>query len=176
MEQPTIHLARRLALGFAVLWAVAGATPAAGQVDPDADGDGVADAADQCGDTEPGDVVDVEGCSVCPCDQTVAGDAWASHDDYVACVSAEARARRAAKTLKRRAMRLMIRRARKATCGDEDLARCCVYARLDDEADVSVGQCRIMTIDACAALGEREDLDWVEDMDAGSCTPNPCLF
>jgi hypothetical protein len=34
----------------------------------DADGDGVADASDQCADTPAGDLVGDTGCSVCPCD------------------------------------------------------------------------------------------------------------
>jgi hypothetical protein len=176
MEQTTIRLARRLALALAVLWVVAGAASAAAQVDPDEDGDGVVDTLDECNDTPEGDLIDAQGCSVCPCDATAAGDPWASHDAYVACVMDEAKARREAKTMKRREMRNVIRRARKATCGDQALTRCCVYAHLDDTADVSVGQCRIMTVDACEEMGLREDLDWVEDVEGGSCTPNPCLF
>ena len=176
MEQNTIRFARRLAFGLAVLWAVAGAAPAAGQVDPDSDGDGVADAVDQCPDTDPGDLVDDVGCSVCPCDAPVDADAWASHDDYVACVTGAAKVRRADGSMKRKDMRNAIKRARKATCGNADLTRCCVYAHIDDNADVNVGQCRITTVDACDALSQRDDLDWVEDADAGSCTPNPCLF
>lgn len=176
MEQNTIRFARRIALASAVLWAVSGAVPAFGQVDPDTDGDGVTDATDQCADTEPGDLVDPVGCCVCPCDGTTAGDPWTSHDEYVACVTAEAKVRRAEKTMKRLEMRTTIRRARKATCGDDTLTRCCVYAHLDDNADVNMGQCRVTTIDACDALGSREDLDWVEDVDGGSCAPNPCVF
>lgn len=51
----------------------------------DADGDGVDDAADQCADTVPGDVVDATGCSIaqyCPCDND-----WKNHGKYVSCVS-----------------------------------------------------------------------------------------
>ncbi len=176
MEQTAIRLVRRLAVGFAMLWVLAGATPVAGQTAADADGDGVADAADQCTDTPAGDLVDDAGCSVCPCDAPVDGDAWTSHDAYVACVTTAVKARRAAHTMSRKEMRSEIRRARKATCGNEALTRCCIYAHLDENAEVNVGQCRIMTPDACDGLTNRSDLDWVEDVDVGSCTPNPCLF
>jgi len=176
MEQHTLRIVvRRLVIGFAVLCALAAAAPAAAQV-ADGDDDGVADDVDQCTDTPAGDLVDATGCSVCPCDETAAGDAWTSHDDYVGCVTAEAKARRKAHTLKRRAMKLAIQRARKATCGNEALTRCCIYAHLDDEAEVNVGQCKLMSPDACDALSERDDLDYVEDAEGGSCTPNPCLF
>jgi hypothetical protein len=166
----------RLALAFAVLCALAGAAPAAAQVDPDEDTDGVTDAADLCPETPVDDFVDPDGCSICPCDEDANGDAWTSHEAYVACVATEARARRAARTLKRKAMRAAIKRARKAACGNEELTRCCVYAQLDDEAEVNFGQCRVTTVDACDDLSLREDLDWVEDMGSGSCTPNPCEF
>ena len=176
MEQHTLRVVvRRLVIGFAVLCALAAAAPAAAQV-ADEDGDGVADEVDQCTETPAGDFVDPTGCSVCPCDETAAGDPWASHDDYVACVAAEAKSRRADHILKKHAMKLAIQRARKATCGNEALTRCCIYAHLDDDAEVTVGQCKVMTPDACDALSDRDDLDYVEDADAGSCTPNPCLF
>ena len=50
----------------------------------DCDGDGVADASDQCPDTAFGDVANASGCGIkqfCPCDGQ-----WASRSNYVACV------------------------------------------------------------------------------------------
>jgi hypothetical protein len=89
-------------------------------------------------------------------------------------VSAEARARRRAGTMKRKEMLAAVKRARKSTCGNPNLTRCCVYAHLDDTASVNVGQCRMISPDACTAL--LDQVDWAEDVDVGSCTPNPCQF
>src|SRR4029077_1983480 len=72
------------------------AAPPAAAIVPtvdDADGDGVADTVDACPDTPARDLVDANGCSVCPCDQTADGAAWSSHADYVRCVVGEARRR-----------------------------------------------------------------------------------
>lgn len=176
MTSDRIWFACRLALASAMLWAVTGAAPAYGQVDPDTDADGVVDSLDQCPDTEPEELVDAVGCDVCACDGPNDVESWTSHEQYVGCVITEAKARRAAKTIKRPHMRQMIKRARKATCGNENLTRCCVYAHLDDEAEVNMGVCRVVTIDQCDNLSMREDLDWVEDLDMGSCSPNPCQF
>lgn len=51
---------------------------------PDADGDGVPDNLDQCPGTEPGAIVDAQGCSIaqlCPCDAP-----WRNHAEYIGCV------------------------------------------------------------------------------------------
>jgi hypothetical protein len=51
----------------------------------DADDDGVPDNEDQCLGTDPGDVVDENGCSVdqlCPCNNN-----WRNHGEYVVCVA-----------------------------------------------------------------------------------------
>lgn len=142
------------------------------QVGPvDADGDGVVDGVDQCEETPAGDLVDSEGCSVCPCEETAEGDDWASHEDYVRCVAGEAKRRRLERTLRRKDMRAAIKRAKRATCGNPALTVCCVYASEDDE----VGQCRVLTVDRCDALWEQSDND-VEDMGPGSCQPNPCAY
>ena len=85
--------AMRLVLLLALLLA---ATVPAAAVEPtadDADGDGVADAADACPDTPAGDLVDPNGCSTCPCEASVDGSAWDSHGVYVRCVVQEARQR-----------------------------------------------------------------------------------
>ena len=176
MKQSSMHALRHAAIAFAVMWTMASAWPAAAQVeDPaDLDGDGVVDTLDQCLDTPPEDLIAADGCSVCPCDETTAGDPWVSHDAYVGCVAGEAHARRQAGTMRRREMRAAIRRARRSTCGDAALTRCCVYVHLDDMADVNVGQCRMIGPDECDALADQ--VDWSEDVGGGSCNPNPCLF
>src|SRR5262245_17781905 len=124
----------RLALVLSLLLAAAAPALALDPSADDADGDGVADAVDACPDTPGGDLVDQDGCSVCPCDATVNGDAWASHGDYVRCVVQEARQRVQGHVATKRAMRAALRTARRSTCGSSALTRCCVYA--DDDADV----------------------------------------
>jgi len=71
-------------------------------------------------------------------------------------------------------MRTAIRAARRSTCADQQLTRCCVYA----DFDTDVGQCRLMTADACDALDERLfEMDGAaDDEGGGSCLPNPCVF
>ena len=145
------------------------ATVARGQVAPtDVDGDGVEDSIDECTDTEPGDMVDADGCSVCPCEETADGDESSSHDAYVQCVAAEAKHRRRKHMIKRKAMRALIKQAKVAACGSEELTRCCTYTGDDD----TVGACKVMTVDKCDALWEESD--YVDDAGPGSCTPNPC--
>ncbi len=39
-----------------------------------------------------------------------------------------------------------------------------------------MGDCRLMTAEACDALDDDERIDWAEDEDNGSCLPNPCVF
>jgi len=55
----------------------------------DTDGDGVADAIDQCPGTPPGAIVDASGCSLAqlvPCDGPLSGGAWKNHGQYVSAV------------------------------------------------------------------------------------------
>ena len=94
MKQSSTHALRHAAIAVAVMWTMASAWSAAAQVeDPaDMDGDGVVDTVDQCLDTPPEDLIAADGCSVCPCDETPAGDLWTSHDAYVGCVTIEAHA------------------------------------------------------------------------------------
>jgi hypothetical protein len=165
----------RLAASFAVtLLAAALAVPATARpLAEDLDGDGVADAADACPDTE-GDLVDADGCSVCPCAETLDGDSWRSHDDYVACVVAAARAQKAARRGSRRAIRQAVRRAKRSTCGDDGRTRCCIYPDDPDlDADTIVGRCRTTTVDECDRIADDHD---AEDAGPGSCTPNPCVY
>ena len=162
-----LRTVRYAALVLALLMAFA-AQAVAQQVDADSDGDGVVDALDNCDDTPPGDLVDADGCSVCPCDATVNGDDWGSHRDYVRCVASAARSRFKIGALRPRDMRVVVKRARRSTCGNAELTRCCIYAE-----DADVGTCRMMPPDACDALSDHED---AEDEGGGSCVPNPCEF
>jgi hypothetical protein len=133
----------------------------------DDDGDGVDDAVDECIDTPPGDMVDAAGCSVCDCDGTAAGAAWASHAAYLRCVVHEAKARHAAGRLARRAYRAQLRHARASTCGNDALTRCCVH-----RTDGAAGHCRIVGWAACDA--DTLHVFDASDEDSGSCLPSPC--
>ena len=158
----------RTLLVLALLMAFA-ARGSAQVADVDTDGDGVLDSLDQCDDTPPGDLVDADGCSICPCDETPDGDDWPSHGEYVRCVAKEARTRVHSHALRPRDMRAAVKRARKSTCGNAALTRCCVWE--DENSDT--GTCRVMSPDACDELSYRAD---AEDEGSGSCTPNPCVF
>src|SRR5205814_8843506 len=122
-----------------------------------------------CDDTPPGDLVDADGCSICPCETTADGDDWGSHRDYVRCVVDATRSRVQIGALRAREMRATVKRARRSTCGNAELTRCCVYT--DEDADV--GSCRMMRPDACDAFSDRMDAE-VEG--SGSCVLNPCEF
>jgi hypothetical protein len=112
--------------------------------------------------------------ALCPCDGPAEEAGWASHGDYVACVAREVRQQQLGGLLRAKQMRALIRAARRSTCGDRELTRCCVYG--DSEADV--GQCRLMSPKACDALDERlfERDGAADDEGSGSCLPNPCVF
>jgi hypothetical protein len=116
----------------------------------DSDGDGVPDEVDSCPDTPAGDLVDATGCSVCPCEVS-----WSSGRAYLRCVRAAVKRHTLDGTLGRAAARLALRHARLSTCGRAGLTRCCVRSR-----------CRLMAPARCASDAE--------DLDVGSCTPNPC--
>jgi hypothetical protein len=109
---------------------------------------------------------------VCSCETMIDGSAWSSRADYVACVAAEARRLRAVGAIRAREMRAAIRAAKRSTCGNPNLVRCCVYANDDAE----VGRCRMMSEDACDELSESMETGAAEDEGAGSCLPNPCVY
>ena len=164
----------RLLLVAASLSAVVLARPVlAGTID-DLDEDGVADDVDVCLDTPAGDLVGTEGCSVCLCDGPTGELTWSSRQEYLVCVITEVRARKRAGTMSRKEARLATKNARKASCGDVALTRCCIYPSDQGDAETIVGQCKITTVDHCAQLSDQ--LDWAEDADPGSCLPNPCIF
>ena len=172
MRPTPLHRTSALSLGaLAVAAALALAAPA---LAVDDDGDKVDDAVDQCVDTPPGDLVDETGCSVCPCDLRADGSEWSSHLEYLACVVDAAKQLRHAKKIGRKTARAAIRASRKSSCGNAQLTRCCIYPDDADQLDTVVGQCRLMTVDDCDALSATHD--FVEDADAGSCLPNPCVF
>jgi hypothetical protein len=129
----------------------------------DADRDGVMDDADACPDSPMYELVDDEGCSVCDCD-----DDWSSRGAYTRCVYDEVHARRADKRLTRKEARLVVKAVRNSTCGFENKVRCCLMFSEKPE-----GMCRIMDELRCdeALLGAAV----VEDLDSGSCFPNPCV-
>ena len=146
-----------------------------GAIADDDDQDGVADELDACIDTPSGDITAADGCSVCPCEGPADGSSWGSHDGYLKCVADAIRVRKHDRTMSRKAARNALRIARKATCGNEALTRCCIFPSDQTEAsDTVVGKCRIMSVDQCDELTNR--LDWAEDADPGSCLPNPCVF
>lgn len=150
--------------------------PVRAQSEPadDLDQDGVMDDVDECEDTPLGDLIDAVGCSRCPCDESLDEEPWASHESYVACVVTEAKHMRRAHELTRKQKRQAVKRAKRSTCGTEELTRCCVYPDdYDPDAESITGDCRIMTADECFALGDRAD---AEDEGSGSCNPNPCVY
>ncbi len=110
--------------------------------------------------------------AACPCDAAADGAAWASHGEYVACVVSAARQLRTDGMLRPRQMHAAIRTARQSTCGNLSLTRCCVYQSDDDD----VGRCRMMSPDACDALDSQMENGEADDMDSGSCLPNPCAL
>ena len=127
----------------------------------DADQDGVADEIDACPDTAPYDMVDAAGCPVCDCED------WGSRSEYLRCVFDEVHARRADESLTRKAARLVVKAARSSTCGYPTKIRCCLMIH-----EKSTGMCRIMDELRCDDVLLGGD---VEDLDSGSCFPNPCV-
>lgn len=165
----------RLLLVAASLSAVMLARPVLAGTIEDLDEDGIADDLDTCLDTPPADLVDADGCSVCPCEGPSDGqESWSTRQEYQRCVAEEVRARKRAGLLTRKEARAAIKNARKASCGDVALTRCCIYPSDQDDAETIVGQCKVTTVDHCDQLSDQ--LDWAEDADPGSCLPNPCIF
>jgi hypothetical protein len=170
-----LHRSRSLAAVLAMLFSLVFAWAAAGQTpDVDDDLDGVMDSADLCLDTPPGDLVGADGCSLCPCEGSADGNAWTSHRDYVACVGTTAKQMKLAHLITRKEMKAAVKAAKRSSCGSATVTRCCVYTDLFGDAEVVEGRCRLISEDACLELDAQVDL--AEDIGAGSCLPNPCLF
>ncbi len=151
-----------LAAPFATGGAWAQALPA------DADRDGVPDGIDACPDSAPYELVDATGCSVCDCDDDATGEPWASRSAYMRCILDELRARRTDNRISRADARLALTAARSSSGGNENKVRCCIM--FPGKAD---GICRVMDELRCdgTTLGASD----VEDLDSGSCFPNPCV-
>lgn len=164
----------KLLLLTAAFGAVLLARPVLAGTAEDLDEDGVADDVDACLDTPTGDLVKDDGCSVCPCEGPAEDQPWASRQEYQQCVAVEVRARKRAGLMNRRAARAAVKTARKASCGDAALTRCCIFPDDDSDADTIVGQCKVVSVERCEQLSDQ--LDWAEDADPGSCVPNPCVF
>jgi hypothetical protein len=66
-----------------------------------------------------------------------------------------------------------MRVARRSTCGNIVLTRCCVY----QDYFAEVGTCRITTVESCDAIDDRlsEGDGGADDEGPGSCAPNPCV-
>ena len=134
----------------------------------DQDVDGVLDDVDQCPNTAGLDLIYqtgglVPGCSVCPC-----GAAWASHDAYVSCVTAEANSRYLAGTLLSEQRTAVLLHAQNSTCGNPTVIRCCAWK----STKPGLGTCAIMAPTDCVArkLKVRRVGNW----GSGFCYYNPC--
>ena len=136
----------------------------------DEDIDGVADGTDLCSGTpildivyQSTDLMHPRGCVVCRCDA-----AWASHDAYVSCVTAEANRRYQAGIVSLDQRTALITHGQNSTCGDVTVTRCCVWKT----TKAGTGTCSIMTPAKCSpqALFVKR----AENRGSGSCYYNPC--
>ena len=134
----------------------------------DADRDGVIDDDDECLDSAPYEMVDAVGCPVCACDEDAAGNDWSSRGAYLRCVLTEVHARRDDGRLSRKESRLVVKAARSSSCGHATKTRCCIMFAAKDE-----GMCKVMDEARCDA--ELLHAEVAEDIDGGSCFPNPCV-
>lgn len=86
----------------------------------DADGDGVGDACDRCAATPRGSLITRRGCSVdqlCPCDAPATGGEWESPGDYLRCVARASRTLRREGQLSLTERVRLLRRAAHSGCG-----------------------------------------------------------
>lgn len=91
----------------------------------DTDGDGVGDACDLCAATPAGDAVLADGCSVgqkCPCDGPAPDHEWASQQGYVECVATQLKALRQQGHIGKSEIRLLLQDAVRSGCGRRVLA------------------------------------------------------
>ena len=128
------------------------------------------DAVDACPDTPPGDLVNNDGCSACPCDGTPGGARWTSRIAYIRCVKGRSRQLFLAGEISQGTARGVVRGALISTCGRENVTRCCVARRID-RPRARRNQCRVMTTAYC---NEQVTTGLATDADIGSCLPNPC--
>jgi hypothetical protein len=93
---------------------------AIGPAPPDEDGDGVANAADQCPGTAAGEVVDATGCSIpqlAPCAGPSPGTSWRNHGAYVSAVTSVAERFLAAGLITSAQKDAIVAAAAKSSCG-----------------------------------------------------------
>jgi hypothetical protein len=91
----------------------------------DSDGDGVGDACDVCAATPSGDTVLADGCSLgqkCPCDGPAPDREWGSQHDYVQCVAGQLKALRQQHHLGKSEIRLLLQDAVHSGCGRRVIA------------------------------------------------------
>ena len=95
--------------------------PAAANADQrDGDGDGLGDACDQCPGTPAGSLVTRDGCSIdqlCPCDAPLSGGQWEGATQYLRCVAQATRTLRREGQLSRQESLGILRRAARSGCG-----------------------------------------------------------
>jgi len=152
-----------------------GARPVVSDPMLDGDGDGVADSDDQCPETASGDLVDAQGCGLsdaCPCEGTVDLEPWGSHTTYVLCVKAAGKTMVRSRTHTRREVRRAVRLAKRSTCGNDNLTRCCVYT--SNDAGDSFTQCMQVTVDRCDAYAADPNVDLADDIGPGLCDATAC--
>ena len=85
----------------------------------DSDGDGVGDACDQCQGTT-GGLVTRQGCSIaqlCPCEGPVSGQQWESQNDYLRCVARATRSFRRNGQMSRADSLAVLRSSSRCGCG-----------------------------------------------------------
>ncbi len=85
----------------------------------DGDGDRVGDACDQCAGTTEG-LVTRQGCSIaqlCPCDAPASGQQWENQTDYLKCVARATRVLRRAGQMSRSESLQVLRHASRSGCG-----------------------------------------------------------
>jgi hypothetical protein len=91
----------------------------------DGDGDGVGDACDACSGTPAGDTVLADGCSLgqkCPCDGPSADGEWGSQHEYVQCVATQLKTLRQQRHLGKSEIRLLLQDAVRSGCGRRVIA------------------------------------------------------
>jgi hypothetical protein len=91
----------------------------------DADEDGVGDACDSCAGSQAGDMVMADGCSIeqqCPCDGPAEDQQWDSQRDYVQCVARQLKVLRHQRNLDRSEVRRLLQDAVGSGCGRRVLA------------------------------------------------------
>jgi hypothetical protein len=86
----------------------------------DSDGDGVPDDRDECPDTQPGAIVDANGCSIddlVPCAGPASGGRWKNHGEYVSSVVKTAEAFVAARLITTGQKDAIVAAAARSSCG-----------------------------------------------------------